>query len=82
MVCTELIFIECRYLDNKQTFLAELVRVLIWTSDGPPLELVSHPVVMVQGLPPGHSSKLYKDAKEERAINGGCMFLTHFDKLI
>jgi len=43
----------------------EIVRALIQSSDGPPLELVSHCVVIPLDIPPERSSDMFKDAAEE-----------------
>jgi hypothetical protein len=54
------------------TCLVEHIRALNKTTDGPPLELVFHCVVIPPDIPPERSSGLFEDAAEEEALEQEC----------
>jgi hypothetical protein len=57
-----------------EQFLVEIIQVHIQTSNGLPLELVSHCVVVPPDIHQEHSSDVFADATEEEAVRYRCVF--------
>ena len=54
---------------------------LIKNGDGPPLELVSHCIVIPPDIPPDRPFDLFEDAVEEKVCQRRCTLYSHFDEI-
>lgn len=81
----EVWYVECLlsnvYCGNIRTFRLEIIRPLIKNGDGPPLELVSHCIVIPPDIPPDHSFNMYEDTVEEEVYKRRCTLYSHFDEI-
>jgi hypothetical protein len=85
-MCTrEVWYVQCLlsnvYCGNIRTFCSEIIRPLIKDGDGPPLELVSHCIVIPPDIPPDRPFNLFADAAEEEECQRRCTLHSPFDEI-